>query len=292
MHAISADIGGSHISAALVDLERKIIIENSLVRHHVNASGTIGQILAAWCDCINGVSHFLPRQSFRLSLAMPGPFDCAHGISLINENAKYDALYKVNVKTLLSEELDISPRQIRMKNDAASFLAGEVTGGCAVGFRKVIGITLGTGVGSAFYVNGESYDAERWRIPFRGSLAEDFISTRWFVQRFLELSGLKVAGVREIVELGLRNGNVKRVFHEFAVNLANFLHDFYNEHHPDAIVIGGNIAQAADYFLPETIRWLHEANVRVPVLKSTLGEKAAILGAASTWMSTVKSFGL
>ena len=68
-----------------------------------------------------------------------------------------------------------------MMNDASCFLKGEVFGGAAKGYNHVIGITLGTGLGSATFKNGVVYDGDLYYTPFKESTAEDYLSTRWFI---------------------------------------------------------------------------------------------------------------
>ena len=48
----------------------------------------------------------------------------------------------------------VAPEAVRFVNDAQAALLGEVHCGAAVGVSRVMGLTLGTGVGSAFVVDG------------------------------------------------------------------------------------------------------------------------------------------
>src|SRR5690348_7189716 len=180
--AIGADIGGTHITAALIDLDSKSIIPSSVKRTYLNAAGTADEIIRAWADCIREARQDKEIES--ICLAIPGPFDYETGISLITGKAKYESLYKLNVKELLSDSLNFPVRSIFLENDAACFLQGEVFSGAAGSYAKeaVIGITLGTGLGSAVYRMGSSKDGDMWRWPFKDGIAEDYICTRWFVK--------------------------------------------------------------------------------------------------------------
>ncbi|HRP57404.1 hypothetical protein, partial [Agriterribacter sp.] len=64
-----------------------------------------------------------------MGIAMPGPFDYEKGISYITGLHKYEYLYGLNVKELLAAELNIPLGNIRMMNDAAAYLAGELKAG-------------------------------------------------------------------------------------------------------------------------------------------------------------------
>src|SRR5690349_12261378 len=155
--AIGADIGGTHITAAIVDLDKKSIIPGSLAREKVNSHASPEEIVDVWCQAISDARQATGIR--RVGLAMPGPFNYDEGICLIKDQGKYENLYGLNMKTLLSKELDTSNDDIVMINDAASFLQGESFGGAAVGFQRAIGVTLGTGLGTSVYENNQATNA-------------------------------------------------------------------------------------------------------------------------------------
>jgi glucokinase len=47
------DIGGSHITAAQVDLERRRLVPGTLIRKYVNAKQKANYIIEAWSEVIN-----------------------------------------------------------------------------------------------------------------------------------------------------------------------------------------------------------------------------------------------
>ncbi|HNC13901.1 MAG TPA: ROK family protein, partial [Cyclobacteriaceae bacterium] len=226
-----------------------------------------------------------PVANKRIGIAMPGPFDYANGISLIKGLDKYEALYKLNVKQILSQRLSISPNAILMMNDAACFLRGEVYYGAAKGYQDVIGITLGTGTGSAMHHHGVTHDANLGPAPFMDSIADEYFSTRWFVKRYQEVSGQSVKDVKALADLYPSDANVKEIFKEFVKNLAVFLEGFVNAEKPQVIVMGGNIAQCSSLFLNDLTAQLAARNITIPIVRAELGEEAAILGAASLFES-------
>jgi len=126
-------------------------------------------------------------------------------------------------------------------------------------------------------------DANRWCAPFKDGMAEDYLSTRWFVKRYLEVSGEAVPDVKALVARIGVDDSIQQLFNEFAVNLAAFLSSFIREEQPEAIVIGGNIANAADLFFPLLKEELKRQEITLPVVTATLGEAAALIGAASLW---------
>ncbi|MBC7913862.1 MAG: ROK family protein [Pyrinomonadaceae bacterium] len=279
---IGADIGGSHITAALVELETKKIFPGSLIRNSVNSHADAGHIIDAWCNTLSQVREIMPVE--KLSLALPGPFDYDKGICLISNQDKYQSLYKLNVKQLLAEKMDVLVSNIYFNNDAACFLQGEVFCGALKEYDRALGITLGTGLGAAKYMNETSYDLSFWNLPFKDSIAEDYLSTRWFIARYFELSGRSINGVKELLELqGTDDQVIAMIFNEFGNNLIAFLQQASEIEGINAIVIGGNIANAFDLFSGALEAGIAEKFSNVLVEKALLGEEAALIGAASFW---------
>jgi glucokinase len=278
---LGVDIGGSHIAAAQVNLSDRSLDADSLVRRSVNAHAPAAEIIAVWADVIEQALARHSKVANKIGIAMPGPFDYERGISLIRDQDKYDALYGMNVKELLAESLRLEVSAIRLLNDAGCFLGGEVFGGAAQGFERAIGLTLGTGLGTATYANGQASDAALWQAPFREGIAEDYISARWFVQRYHALSGKRLTGVREIADLYAQDPGARAVFDEFGETLAEFLNFFIEKEDPEVVVIGGNIARAYGLFAEKLKEYLKFPSVAIRI--ASLGEEAILLGAASDW---------
>ncbi|HYF68248.1 MAG TPA: ROK family protein [Ohtaekwangia sp.] len=281
---VGIDIGGTHISAALVNLKTRALVPNSLRRRDVDSGSEAKEIIRHWSEIIQEVAGTQNPKSIRIGIAMPGPFNYEEGISMIKDQGKFKALYGLNVKELLAQHLSIEKNRIRLMNDAACFLSGEAFSGAAREYDRAIGITLGTGLGSATYDEGESQDAALWEHPFKASIAEDYISTRWFVRRYHEICGHQLKGVKELLGYTKTDVRAIQIFEEFGRNLGEFLSSFIVRYKPQVVVLGGNISHASDVFLPEVQKVLHINAIDVPVRKTALGENACLIGAASTWL--------
>ncbi|RYZ53847.1 MAG: ROK family protein, partial [Sphingobacteriales bacterium] len=282
---LGVDIGGSHITAALVDLNSRSMVPGSRRRKQVNSQGSVDEIIRDWAAVMEDAFGNTPKELRKIGIAMPGPFDYEEGVSLIKEQNKFNALYQMNVRNLLDERLGLESDRIRFMNDAAGFLQGEVFCGAGQNKDRVLGFTLGTGLGSAICVKGVATDVGLWNSCFKEGIAEDYLSTRWFVQRYKELSGLSISGVKELLE-----GNpslVNQVFLEFGENLSLFLLPLIRKYNPGTVVFGGNISNAHDSFLSVVQMHLAAAGVDVALKSAQLNEDASLLGAASCWQRTV-----
>lgn len=274
------DIGGSHITVALIDTLKREILPQSWRRLNVDSQSSAENIIATWCKAIEESLQVVDVAVSDIGIAMPGPFDYANGISFMQHQNKYDALYGLNVKELLASRLAIAAHHIVFTNDAACYLQGEMYGGVAKDYFRVMGFTLGTGLGSAIALNGEVEDANLWCSPYKDGIAEDYLSSRWFAKRFFELSGEAGVDVKTLVEKAESTAQAQKVFEEFGENLGNFLLPVINQHQLQMVVLGGNIAHAFPLFSQSLYEVLQKGTSAIEVKKSTLGENASIVGAA------------
>jgi len=280
---VGIDIGGSHITAAVVDLQQRLIIPETLTRNRVNSHASAGSILDEWSATIRQVFASGYGVSNKLGLAMPGPFDYEKGTCLIKGLDKYEGLYGLNIKQLLAKKLGIKTTDILMMNDASCFLQGELYAGAVCGCNHVIGVTIGTGLGSATYHDGKIFDGDLFYTTFKGGTTEDYISSRWFVKRYEELSGNKVKDAKEVSEKITTDPSAQTVLDEFGSNLGEVLCNYINKHKAETVVVGGNITNAWDLFILKTKQILSTLPIPVRITRATLGEEGALIGAASLW---------
>lgn len=285
---LGVDIGGSHITAAIVDLDKGILVKNSIKRNEVNSKDDKETILTAWCKVIRNANGGTLSANCRVGIAMPGPFDYKNGISLIKDQDKFSSLFGLNIKKELAERLNISSSNIKFVNDAASFMYGEANYGAAKGYTNALGITLGTGLGSATAINGVAKDAELWNSKFLGGIAEDYLSTRWFLKKYSDLSGQEVDGVKKLAAMVKIDPYAKQVFNEFGRALGHFLADFIKNTGSEVVVLGGNISKSFDLFGPPLIANLKAYHLDTAIKITKLNEHAQLIGAASRWKSIVE----
>ncbi|RZK69248.1 MAG: ROK family protein [Pedobacter sp.] len=276
---LGVDIGGSHITSALVDVSNGTILEGSWQRAKVDSQAGAKDIVSTWCAVMKeSIRSF--KHSGKVAVAMPGPFDYINGISYMKGMGKFDALYEQDIRTLILAGMDGLVQQISFINDAGCFLKGELVHGAASSYKYVMGFTLGTGFGSAVGVDGVATDAEYWKHPFMGGICEDFFSSKWLVAKYNSYSGKAVSNVKEIIEGVEKADPFFQVFDEFGINLGTFLSKLHKSNPLDCVVFGGNIAKASIHFLPQLKYYLSARSILLPIYISEKGENAALIGAA------------
>jgi glucokinase len=272
------DIGGTHVSAARVDPDSAAVAPGSRRRLALAPDGTREELLGA----ILAVAAATDGEVSGWGVAAAGPFDYEHGVCLIRGVAKLEALYGVDLRDELAAALDLAdPGRVRFLNDADAFLLGEWWAGAARGHSRVVGLTLGTGLGSAFLVDGRLVhegagvfpEGRAHVVDFRGRPVEDSISRRGLLARY----GAGAVDVKEIAERA-RGGErrARATFDELATALGEFLTPWLEAFAPSCLVVGGSIARAWDLFGPAVERAL--APVAVTVAANL--DDAPLLGAA------------
>ncbi|MEV6544570.1 ROK family protein [Streptomyces sp. NPDC051665] len=244
------EIGGTHVTAALVDLRDGRV--TSRTREPLDADGDAEAILGRVRDCADGLP--VPPGA-RWGVAVPGPFDYARGIALFKGVGKFDALYGIDVRAALLHGLRQRPGDIVFLNDAHAFLTGEWSAGTVRGHRRAVGITLGTGVGSAFLADGRIRDTGPG-IPPEGRMdlteidgrpLEDTVSRRAILARY----GDPRADVHEIAGRA-RAGEerARRVLDDAFTTLGVALGPRMVDFGATALVVGGSMARSWDLVAP------------------------------------------
>jgi glucokinase len=290
-YAIGADIGGSHISCAIIDLEKKAIVKETYATQQVDNKASAEDILSNWTLAIKrSLKSINNNELAGIGFAMPGPFDYEKGLALFtHEVDKYENLHGVNVAQYMKNVLSLSSdKEARFMNDASAFAVGEAWSGKAANAQRSVSVTLGTGFGSAFIDNGlpvvEREDVPKlgcvWHLPFNSGIADDSFSTRWFIMHYAKMSGEQVPGVKEIADRVPSDHHAKQLFEEFGTNLGLFLSPWLKKFKANALVIGGNISTAYPLFGTYLERALEKQTVDIDIHLSELKEDAALFGCA------------
>lgn len=289
--SIGADIGGSHITCRLFDLDKNEFADDRRVRIAINSQASAHEILAGWSKAISETAKNHHLQALQgIGFAMPGPFDYPGGVAWFRGVQKFEALYGVNVGQELQSRLGLPPDfPVRFQNDAVCFAIGESLHGRAASFSRILAITLGTGFGTTFIHNhlpvagreGVPDDGFLYHVPFGNSIADDHFSTRWFLREYENLTGEQVHGVKELAAMAETNDAALRLFRTFGENLGLFLAPWLKTFGAGCLVIGGNISASFHLFGEALKIAFDEAGIQIEILLSALQEDAALMGSAS-----------
>lgn len=277
--ALVYDVGGSHVAAAVCfdDGYRLGPVISSPHPKEETAEAFLNMLHRLGVEAAAGLGPVKGA-----GLAFPGPFDFAAGVSWMKHKLPY--LYGVDLRGELAARFGWKPEQVRFLLDSAAFLQGEIGAGAAKGVARVVGITLGTGIGSAFAVDGRLVTegpgvppgGEVWDLPYEGGILEDSVSTRAIQGRYERLTGQK-REVAELAKLVETDPSAAEAFHEFGRHLGLALNGAVAEFAPEVIVLGGGISRSPQLFLPAAQAELKDVRAKFRVSK--LLDNAALAGA-------------
>ncbi|HEY3628096.1 MAG TPA: ROK family protein [Terracidiphilus sp.] len=284
-HVLVYDVGGSHISAAVFDGGTcSLAGEASAGYPSEQTTETFLHVLHSL-----GAAAMQAGAGVRgAALAMPGPFDYNLGVSWMQHKLPY--LYGFDLRGALAGHFGWPVSKVHFLNDAAAFLTGEVAAGAARGVDRVVGITLGTGVGSAFAVNGHVVregsgvptGGEIWNVPYQGGIVEDQISTRAIQKSYRERTGQE-RDVAAIAGLAAADPIAAELFAEFGRNLGVALRQVLSVFAPQVIVLGGGISRSAHLFVPAA---QSEVGGFAELRVSALRDHAPLVGAGAAWFES------
>lgn len=276
---LAIDAGGTFFKYALISLNGELLTE--VYKIPVNSGGTAKEILGCYHKLIVH-ARSLSDGITGIGISTPGPFDYESGTGYMQQ--KFKALYGQPLRPKLTEFFG---RQLPIWfcPDTGAFLAGEYAYGAGKGYRNVIGITIGTGVGIAVIADGKLLMNEKkgpaekiYCIPCKDGILEDYVSGRGIADYYFRLTGLQETQItaKEIHERAGKDEQARRTFEEIGDLLGSALKQVVKKYQTQAVIVGGQVANAFAYMEKGIIRGLDGA--ACVVLKAEDIDAAAIQG--------------
>ena len=238
MEILGIDIGGSGIKGAIVDTATGELKSERirLVTPQPATPEAVAQTLKELVD----------------QIGYKGPIGCGFPARVINGEvltaANIDKSWiNVKVEDLFSK---VTGQKVFVANDADVAGLAELTFGAVKDYKgPVLFLTIGTGIGSALFINGQMYpNTEFGHIKFKGDIAEHYCSD----------------AVREREELGYK---------EWGERLNKFLEYIAFLTQPDFIVLGGGVSKKFE-------KYASKLTLSTKVVPATTLNLAGIIGAA------------
>jgi glucokinase len=273
---IALDVGGTAVKAALVGGDGRA--QRPPSRTPIDSAGDAEAVLETLAGVADELLAAAGAAAEGLAIAFPGPFDYERGVPGRHADGKYAALAGRDLGGELRRRLGRPELPLRFCNDAEAAVAAEALHGAGRGFARVLGITLGAGLGACL-VTADGRVVERcgglvpgdlYREPFAGRSADETFSDRGLRGR------LAAAGARDRDPATARCPRAVRAFGAFGEDLGRFLAPRVATLAADGLVIAGGIAGALELFGPAVAE-----HVPVPVRGAELGAAAGLAGAAA-----------
>ncbi|MCD0483565.1 ROK family protein [Streptacidiphilus sp. ASG 303] len=296
------DVGGTHVSAAVVDVRTGEPAGGPPVRLPLRSDAPAAAVLDALADAALTLG---PGHGRVWGVALPGPFDYAAGVGRYRGTGKFEALHGVDVGAGLRRRLADRALDLHFLNDADAFAVGEHRSGAAAGLRRVLVLTLGTGVGSCFLDDGvpvrEGPDVppggEACRLTLHGRPLEESVSRRAIRLRYAALvrpaapgtpDALPAEGplpdVREIAGRARRGDrHAVRAVVSGCEDLGRALGPWCDRFGAAAVVVGGSIAGSWDLVGPALARGLGAVCPHPPEPRPAARPDTSALTGAADW---------
>lgn len=306
MYYVGVDIGGTTIKTGIVDEKGNIIKKSGI---ETKATREYHHVLRDLADHINELTKGIEYKG--IGIGCPGAINSKGVVEYANN------LYWKNVP--LAEYISThTSKPCKVSNDANVAALGEVKFGAGQEYSDAIFITLGTGVGAGFVIDGKLFEgfnsmgAEGGHIVIR----QDGIQCTCGRKGCLESYASATALIRETLYAMMIDKNSKMwqecdndlnkvdgrtsfeaakkgdktaqcVVEEYARALAEGAVNFINIFRSQAIILGGGISAQGEYLAQKVQKYIDEYryggknSLYTKVVVAKLGNDAGILGAAS-----------
>nr|WP_294696978.1 ROK family protein [uncultured Friedmanniella sp.] len=279
------DIGGSHVTAALLDSGHPFVVR-SRSSAALDSSASRDLLL----DQLSSVASSLTASSW--TIALPGPFDYVRGRGDFAGVGKFGSLAGVDLRTELAHRLNVPASEVRFLNDAVAYAIGEWV--CTRDRPgRFVCVALGTGVGSAWLADGKPVEdgpdvpPRGWAhlLTFNGRPLEDTVSTRAIQADHLRRTGVSM-DVREIAQAARAGDEAAVASWGTAVRaLGQALGPWLHRFGAQRLVVGGSMSRSWDLLEAPLAAGIAAAGVPVPSLApAALRDDAPLVGAAH-WVS-------
>ena len=273
---LGVDLGGTQVRVGKV---RAGVVERS-VASPISSQGSAEVVAGELYRAIDGV---FDAEVTGIGCGVPSVVDLESGVVYGVENIP--SWQAVPLREQLEQRYGVPAH---VNNDANAFAVGELYFGAGRGFRHLVGLTLGTGLGAGVIVDGRLYNGancgagELGAMPYRDHTIEYYCSGAFFQREagirgeeaFRRAEAGDAAAIALFEQLGHELGH--------AVMMALYAYD------PELIVLGGSISAALRFFersLRERLReypWPHVVE-RLRIAASAV-KNSAVLGAAALWI--------
>lgn len=309
--AVAVDIGGTTFSVAVVNERGEMAaLEEEETRASEGAEAVLGRIVSTIRRVMSN-GCMTNSDVVGIGMGIPGLHDRHQGVVLTSPNLKWE---NVPVRQWIGTAIGT---EVYMDGDVRVAAIGEKYFGAAGGCDNFVFITLGTGIGSGVFIDGELYrgpggyagEVGHQTIVENGPLCgcgnygcvETLAGNGGIVRRAIEALEKEEAPLL-LQEVGGEPANItpaalyraaqagcsvsRRVLSDTGYYVGTAMANLVNVLNPERIIVGGGVAQAGEMILGPMRETIRKRAMRpnagmVRVIPAQLGRNAGLLGAAA-----------
>ncbi|MCX6639320.1 MAG: ROK family protein [bacterium] len=292
--SLGIDLGGTAIKAVVIDESGNIL--NSL-QVDTPPGRAVNDVTQAIVDLINSLYRDRPG-IVGVGLGSPGLVD--EGRKIIRFSPNFPGWQNVPLWKLIKEQVSLP---LALENDVNCFALAEHHWGAGRTFKHLLGLAVGTGVGGAVILNDQLYRGSSGAAGELGHVSVDlwgpkcpcgnfgcverYLGVQWFIEAAREaLDDDQISAPDQVSSLAAQgNQNAIAFLENRGEILGSACVSLIHAFDPEAIIIGGGIAQSGEPFFRGIKRAIQERAYpvladHVQVRSAKLGTSAGAIGAA------------
>ncbi|SEJ29629.1 glucokinase [Cyclobacterium xiamenense] len=270
---IGIDLGGTKIQVG-IEKEGKIIHKTkALLKEKDDLESTLNQVKQF-------IEPLTQHKVDGIGIGVPSVVDVAKGI--VYNVTNIPSWKKVSLKDILEDEFKLP---VFVNNDVNCFTIGEHKFGLGRDYSCMVGMSIGTGLGSGIIIGNKLYAGtncgagEIGLLPYKDKNIEYYASGNFF-SAFHQTTALDAFNQAE-------RGDEKalELWEAFGYHFGAAVQVVMYTYDPEAIVIGGSVANAFPYFEASMKAsfsdFIYPESIKKLKIHLTKNEDIALLGAAA-----------
>jgi glucokinase len=233
---IGVDLGGTNFHVGRVN--SGMVMDE--VSKNINSSGKAAEVLSTLTTAIDQV---ITSEVKGIGIGVPGIVDTSRGI--IYDIQNIPAWKEIHLQEILENKYKIP---VVLNNDANCFTLAESMFGKGQRYDNFVGLSVGTGLGMGIIIDNQLYNGvmcgagEIGMLPYKDGIVEEYAGSFFFTREYNSTA-------KEMHEAA-RNDELMAVeaFDEFGIHLGEAIKIILFMYAPQAIVLGGSISKAYNYF--------------------------------------------
>ncbi len=275
MGILGIDIGGTNMRVGFIENNELVKIESSRIIKNGSKEEVVDLLITL-------IEKFNGRTIEGIGIGVPSVVDVENGIVYDVQNIpSWD---EVPLKKILEEKFNVP---VFINNDANCFAVGEKYFGKGKGYKNIVGLITGTGLGAGLIINYHLYSGnncgagEFGMIPFKDKNYEYYCCGQFFQNEF----GL--SGEELFSRASSSDEEALKIFSQFGENLGEAIKLIMYSIDPEIIILGGSVSKSFQFYkeaMWNTIKSFAYSNsvTKIKIEVSEI-EHIAVLGAASLY---------
>ncbi len=309
-YAIGIDLGGTKVLVGLINKQTGEVLFSvkKKTKKDKGPQKIIEKIIESIHEILN--ENIVEKTQIKsIGIGAAGQADRKNGVLLSAPNLD---CFNVEFKKIIEKEFSIP---VFVGNDVEIATLGEMKFGAGKGFKNLVCVFVGTGIGSGIVQNGELYTGATGTAGEIGHIVVDYggrqctcgamgcleaYASRSAIEK--RITGALKKGRNSVILDYLQDGRplsssiiqkaleqndelVTQALDEASEYLSAGLASIINFINPELIILGGGLIEAIDYFYKKTIIKAHVKALPIPAMKiqfkkANLGDFSGIIGAA------------